>query len=276
MSKLHVFTISRDVENGQQVIDSTQVGFHLCSLNEWLQSTRRDKGQGSDTTGYVNTGLGLPEMPGCCQYWILSSKWQLTNHLSKLHDLTALMSHLNALVNNDNHCIVMSRYQAQPRWELTAMLGRLAVIGLSYYHERALCWNNEILHKNILSLSFSTLKLYRISFSKCCIRMTNWSSTVQFWFDLHLIELRITCQILVRHASFTGTQIRAWCHQVITSLFHISNGSAHILAEHTPDRSCLGQWNSLSDHGIKTCALLDKLSNSFVNYYLTYEEFRTI
>ena len=98
------------------------------------------------------------EMPGCCQYWVLSSKWQLTNHFSKLHELTALMSHLNELVSNDNHCTVnTSRCQAQPRWELTAMLGRLAAIGLSYYHERALCWNNEILHKNILSLSFSTL-----------------------------------------------------------------------------------------------------------------------
>ena len=75
----------------------------------------------------------------------------------------------------------------------------------------------EILHKNILSLSLSTLKLYGISFSKCCIRMTNWSSTVQFWFDLHLIEFRITCQILVRHASFTGTQIRVWCHQVTSN-----------------------------------------------------------
>ena len=40
MSKLPVFTISRDVENGQQVIDSKQVGFTLCNLNEWLQSTR--------------------------------------------------------------------------------------------------------------------------------------------------------------------------------------------------------------------------------------------
>ena len=74
------------------------------------------KGQGSDTTGCVNTGLviGLPEMPGCCQYWILSSKLQLTNRFSKLHELTALMAHLNALVSNDNHCTVMSRYQAQP------------------------------------------------------------------------------------------------------------------------------------------------------------------
>ena len=29
MSKLLVFTISRDVENGQQVVDSTQIGFHF-------------------------------------------------------------------------------------------------------------------------------------------------------------------------------------------------------------------------------------------------------
>ena len=53
------------------------------------------------------------------------------------------------------------------------------------------------------------------------------------------------------------------------SLFHISNGSAHILPDHTPDRSCIGRWNSLSGRGTKTCALLDKLDDSFINYYLT-------
>ena len=104
--------------------------FTLCSLNEMASE---HKGQSSDTTGCVNTGLviGLPAMPGCCQYWKLSSKWQLTNRFSKLHELNALISRLNALVSNDNHWTVMSRYKAQPRWELTAMLGRLGAIGFS-------------------------------------------------------------------------------------------------------------------------------------------------
>ena len=131
--------------------------FSLCVA--WMNGFRA-QGTGSDTTECVNTWLaiGLPEMPGCCQYWILSSKWQLTNRFSMIHELTALMFHLNELVINDNHRTVMSWYQAQPPWELTAMLlGRLAAIKLSYYHERALCWDNEILHKNIFSLSFSTI-----------------------------------------------------------------------------------------------------------------------
>ena len=134
--------------------------FSLCVA--WMNGFRA-QGTGLSYTGCVNTGLviGLPEMPGCCQY-SLDIKLKVTidkPFFSKLHELIALMSHLNALVSNDNHCTVMSRYEAQPRWELTAMLGRLAAIGLSYYHERALCRNNEILHKNILSLSFSTLKV---------------------------------------------------------------------------------------------------------------------
>ena len=56
---------------------------------------------------------------------------------------------------------------------------------------------------------------------------------MQFWFDLHLIELRITCQILVRHASFTGIQIRAWCHQVI--VYSTSQMAPHISTDHFLD-----------------------------------------
>ena len=105
--------------------------FNPCLLTnsmklEWLVSEH--KGQGSDTTGCVNTVLVicLPEMPGCWQYCI-SSKWQFANHLSKLHELTALMSHLNDLVSNNKKCTLMNRYQAPDlgeSWE-SCWAGRL-------------------------------------------------------------------------------------------------------------------------------------------------------
>ena len=173
------------------------------------------------------------------------------------------------------------------------MLGRLAAIGLSYYHQRALCWNNEILHTNMFSWPFfHSIVIQNFIFKMSCKNdKLKWNCAVLIWFASywapnHMSIYSETCKL---HCN----QIRVWCHQVITSLFHISNavfkisagprtltgkiwvgpasfpslsyiniykfwqncalvrqvsdlilktanGSAHILPDHTPDRSCLG------------------------------------
>ena len=192
------------------------------------------------------------------------------------------MSLLNALVSNDNHCAVNEQiYKARPPWELTVMLGRLAAIGLSYYHQRALCWNNEILHKNMFSWPFfHSIFIYDFICKMCKNDKLKWYCAVLIWFASywapnHMSNYSETCKL-------HWNQIRVWSESadVIRSLlvYSTSQTALHIsfLTTHLPDRSCIGRWNSLSGRGIKTCALLEKLGDSFINYYLTREEFRTI
>ena len=143
----------------------------------------------------------------------------------------------------------MSRYQARPRWELTVMLGRPAAIGLSYYHQRALCWNNEILHKNMFSWPFFHYSYIEFYFQNV---VQEWQTEVVLCsFDLICMSFSSESHVKLEwdmQASLEPDKSL----MSSASLFHISNGSAHILPDHTPDRSCIGRWNSLSGRGTKT------------------------
>ena len=130
----------------------------------------------------------------------------------------------------------MSRYIKLGLWELTVMLGRPAAIGLSYYHQGALCWNNEILHKNMFSWPFfHSIFIYDFICKMLCKNdKLKWYCAVLIWFASywapnHMSNYSETCKL-------HWNQIRVWSESadVIISLFHISNGSAHILTDHTP------------------------------------------